>query len=353
MQGKFSMFLNRIAEFIRWRDWGPGKIPIFCIGLFYAGLANRQISTEFVVDVAIFIVFITFQSSLGYVINNWGDRKLDALHDKPNPFNSLSHQQGVMILGILLLLAVLSGLPFVRRPMVVPLWMGLVFFSVAYSIKPLRLKEHGAWGLLSAAIAQWPLPIMLTFAVLNRFGGWDMIVFALSVTISGVTLEIAHQRYDRMRDMSTQTGTLGSRMQNTKLDRLYSTALILDKIAVGAVILTITVGIAPITIGYWSLSPGLLLIGIFAVLFAGSLYESVKSSRQGEIFDPYYSTQRSAAKLLHETFLNLIVPAFLMILATVYQPVNGLLLAAFLFWRVKLGQADWQWPLRAIKNWRQ
>lgn len=351
MQCKFSIFLNRIASFIRWRDWGPGKIPVFCVGLLYAGLANRQVSTTFVVDFVMFIVFITLQASLGYVVNDWGDRKLDILHGKPNAFARLTHAQGIMALGSLLILAFLSGLPFAGRPMVLPLWMGLVLFLVAYSLKPLRLKERGAWGVAAAALAQWPLPIMLTFAVMNRFGGWDMLVFTVAITISGATLEIAHQRFDRLRDLSTQTGTLGARMRTTKLDRLFSAALLMDKIAFGAILITITVELAPVTIGAWSLSPGLPLLGIYAILFVVALHETSQFSKRGELLDPYYSPQRSASKFLHETLSNLVVPTYLMMLAMVYQPINGLLLLAFLYWRLVLGEADWHWPFRALQAW--
>ena len=349
MQSKFLLIFDHIGSFIRWRDWGLGKIPIFCTGLLYAGLANRQVSTAFVLDFAMFVVFITLQASLGYVINDWGDRKLDALHGKPNAFTNLNQTQGILALATLLLLAFMSGLPFAGRPMVLPLWLGLVFLLLVYSLKPLRLKEHGAVGLCAAAVAQWPFPIMLTFAVMNRFGGWDMIVFTVATTISGVTLEIAHQRFDRLRDLGTQTGTLGSRMRATKLDRLFSTALLLDKIALMAILITITVGLAPVNILAWSLSPGLALMVICAILFVAALYETSQFSKRGELLDPYYSPQRSATKFLHETLPNLVVPTYLMTLATVYDPINGLLLLGFLFWRLVLGKADWRWPLRALQ----
>ena len=349
MKSKFLLIFDHIGSFVRWHDWGPSKIPIFCIGLLYAGLVNRQVSTAFVIDFVMFIVFITLQASLGYVINNWGDRKLDILHGKPNPFTNLSRAQGFMALGTFLVLAFISGLPFAGRPMVLPLWLSLVFLLLAYSLKPLRLKEHGAVGLCAAALAQWPFPIMLTFAVMNRFGGWDMIVFTVAITISGATLEIAHQRWDRLRDLSTHTDTLGSRMRAKKLDRLFSTALLLDKIALMAILITITVGISSVTIGNWSLSLGLPLLGIYAILFVVALYETNRSLQRGELLDPYYSPQRSATKFLHETLPNLVVPTYLMTLATVYDPINGLLLLGFLFWRLVLGKADWRWPLRALQ----
>jgi hypothetical protein len=93
------------------------------------------------------------------------------------------------------------------------------------------------------------------------------------------------------------------------------------------------------------------LLAIYAVLLATALYETVQAARRGVLLDPYYSSGHSFTKLLHETMPNLVVPAYLMVLATIYQPINGLLLLAFLFWRLVLGQADWRWPLRAIRDW--
>ncbi len=346
-----SKWLNGIARFIRWWDWGPGKIPVLCTVSFYVGLANREVSTAFIRDFILFIAFAVLHSALGYVANDWGDRELDALHGKPNAFASLTRDQGLAALAGLLFLSVLSGLPFVLRPAVLPLWMGWVFFALAYSLRPLRLKERGAWGLTVSSLAQWCLPTLLTFAAFSRFGGWDMIVFTLAITISGATLEVSHQRYDRVRDLSTQTGTLGSRMQALKLDRLLAIALFLDKIALGAVLVVIIVRLASLTIGPWSISPGLPLLGIYLVLFAVTLYEMAQSRQSGTLLDPYYSSQRSATKFLHETLPNLGIPTYLMALATLYQPVNGFLLFAFLFWRLVLGQADWRWLPRKLQTW--
>ncbi len=202
-----SQRLSDAAHFVRWRDWGPGKIPVLCAVLLYVGLANRQVSPLFVRDAALFILFAALHSALGYVVNDWGDRQLDAQHGKTNAFDGLDRQQGPAALACLTLLAILSALPFVGRPMVLPLWLGWLGVAPAYSLKPLRFKERGAWGLAFSFVAQWSLPILLVFAALDRFGGWDMLAFALAVTISGATLEIAHQRYDRARDQHTHTGT--------------------------------------------------------------------------------------------------------------------------------------------------
>ncbi len=343
--------INKIAKFIRWPDWGPGKIPVFCTLLAYIALANCNFSTTFVIDFALFIVFASVHSALGYVVNDWGDREIDRLHGKSNAFENLSHSQGIATLAVLFVIALISGLPFIRCSFVLPLWLSWAFFSLAYSLKPLRLKERGAWGLGFSSVAQWTLPILLTFAAMERFGRWDMVVFAIANTISGATLEIAHQRYDRSRDLSTKTNTFGTRINSTKLDRLYSIALLLDKTALFGVLIAISIVIVPLTKESGWILLRFPLLTIYIILLIIALFENHRSSAKGFFLDPYYSTERSANKLLHETMPNLVVPGYLLFIATIIQPFNVILLLAFLYWRLVLGQADLLWPLKSFQAW--
>lgn len=337
-------FLTEVARFTRYQDWAPGKIPVLCTILFYIGLANHQVGPAFVLDATMFLIFASLHSAMGYVVNDWGDRELDKQHGKSNAFDRLSPQNGAAALLALIGLAFLSGLYFASRPYVLPLWLTWSFFALAYSLKPLRLKERGIVGISASAIAQWSLPVLLAFAALGRFGNLDMIVFALAVTINGATLEIAHQRHDRVRDLSTQTGTFGTRVASSKLDRLYTAALFMDKVALGivfAIIMTVT---TQLMMGWSALAP----LALYVVLFVLSVIETMRFQREGKFLDPYYSADRTAAKLLHETFANLVLPTYVIALATLLHPINGLFLVAFLYWRLILGQADWRLLLRAI-----
>jgi 4-hydroxybenzoate polyprenyltransferase len=348
---KMYQVLNELSALLRWRDWGPGKIPVFCTLLGYIALAERNFSVAFVTDFALFIIFASIHSGLGYVVNDWGDREIDKLHQKPNAFQNLNYFHGILFLAVLSVIALLSGLPFVRRPMVLPLWITWAFFTLTYSLRPLRLKERGVWGLGVSSVAQWTVPVLLTFAAMRRFGSWDMIVFVIANSISGATLEIAHQRYDQARDLSTRTNTFGTRLSSAKLDRLYSAALFSDKMAIGAVLVSISVGIAQL--GPPASWIGLVypLIAIYLILLLIAYLEIIRSSMRGEFLDPYYSLKRSANKILHETMPNLIVPSFLLLLLTLLQPVNGILLLTFLYWRLALGKAEWKWPLRVLHAW--
>jgi len=339
------MILADIANFVRWRDWGPGKIPILCTQVANIGLVTHDYSPTFIIFFILYLGFAVIHSALGYVVNNFGDRVVDGLQGKNNPFQKLTQSQGLAILAAMAALAFLSGLPFINRSYFLWLWILWAFFALSYSLKPIRLKERGKWGLAISATAQWTLPVMLTFAAFGRFGKADMIVFVCANTISGATLEIAHQRWDRSRDRETNTKTFGVQTDNTKLDRIYRTALFLDKVAIGSILVTVLV--------YCSALSFLLclpLLSAYIVLLTISIREISQASRLGMILDPYYSSTRSANKFLHETVPNFLIPSFVLMLITVMQPLNILLLLAFLYWRIILGQADWRWFIGAVKS---
>jgi 4-hydroxybenzoate polyprenyltransferase len=339
----------RIASFIRWRDWGPGKIPVFFTLLAYIALAKKGFSARFALDFLLFIFFAIAQSALGYVVNDWGDRKIDRLHGKRNAFDNHPGSAGLLRLGLLSCVAFLSGLPFIKRPVFLPLWAGWIFFTWAYSLKPLRFKERGVLGLGVSSLAQWTLPMLIAFSAMDRFGHGDMAVFAIANSISGATLEIAHQRHDRAKDLSTGTETFGARIVSNKLDRLYAAALIFDKLAIGCVVITVSQVLSVLGRTFFWTASAYLLPAVFSIIALAAIVENKGKAAHGSFLDPYYSNGHSANKLLHETVPNLIVPGYLLLLLAVCAPLNSVLPTAFLFWRLVLGEADWLWPLRAAR----
>jgi len=334
--------LSRLAARLRFSDWGPGKIPVLCTVLAFIGLAGGNWGRPYALEFVLFLIYAAAHSALGYVANDLGDRRIDRAQGKTNAFDGLSAAAGGLFFGALLLVALISGLPFAGRPWFVPLWALWTLSALGYSLPPVRLKERGAWGLGISALAQWTLPVFLAFAAMGRFRGWEMFVFALAATASGAALEAAHQRCDRERDRGTSTATLGARMGNRALDRLYATMLLLDKAALGLVALIVAFGLPASPRLGWP------LLAVYLVLLVASLIETVVFRRRGGLADPYYGTGRSASTLLHQTFPNLVAPFWLLLMLALHQPVCTLLLAGFLFWRLVLGGADWRWPWKAL-----
>ncbi|HHX66408.1 MAG TPA: UbiA family prenyltransferase [Chloroflexi bacterium] len=341
--------LTFVARVTRWRDWGPGKVPVLCSIVFYILLAERALSPARLRDAALFILFAALHSAFGYMINDWGDRDLDRAHGKPNALADMRPRHSLLVLTITGGLALLSGLPFASRPWVLPLWIAWAFTAPAYSLKPLRLKERGKMGLLFSFGAQWCLPVLLAFTALGRLGTWDIALFVPAYSAGGATLEIAHQRHDRARDRSTATGTWGARASSDSVERLLHIALWLDRLGLGMVVLAIAWNLPILQIGRWAIPTGLPPVLIYSVLLFLVIHGTQSAGEGQEVVDPYYSTERTPATLLHETLPNLVIPTYLLGVATLYQPLVGIMLCAFLAWRIILGQADWRWPLRALR----
>lgn len=335
--------MHRFLRFIRWYDWGPGKLPLFVtlgsyIGITAADTAPPVIPFFF----PLFLLFAGLHSALGYVVNDWGDREIDLRQGKENGFAGLSPTAAYGSLAILFAACLLSGLPFWSQFGFLPLWGTWVVLTCGYSLKPLRLKERGAFGLGISAVAQWTLPVFLAFAAMGELGRPDMFVFALASSVTGATLELAHQRFDRARDLGTQTATFGTRISLTKLTRIYGAALHFDKLTLALVLLCINAGLAgafPET----HLLLALPLWGTYLALLGMSL---VESRRATEFVDPYYSGQRTSSTLIHHTLPNVVLPGYLLLLLTLLVPFNAVVLALFGLWRLALSWSDWSWPLR-------
>jgi 4-hydroxybenzoate polyprenyltransferase len=337
-----------IAARLRFRDWGPGKIPFLCTLAAFIGLAGGNWSRPFIVEFGLILFAAMAHSALGFVVNDFGDREIDRAQGKPNAFETLSPLGGMLFLGGLLLVSFLSGLPFVGRPYFIPCWAGWVFVALAYSLPPLRLKERGVWGLGVAAVAQWTLPVLLVFAALGRLRGWELAVFALAATVSGATLEVGHQRHDRQRDRQTKTTTLGAVIDDDRLDRLYGVMIRLDKAALGLIVLTVAFSLPRATGFLDGRTMGGLILLVYLGFLAASLVEAARC--RARIADPYYGPAHSAGALLHQTFPNLVLPAALLLLLAVHRPLCLVLLGGFLYWRLVIGKADWGWPWRRFRQ---
>ncbi|HEX7976303.1 MAG TPA: UbiA family prenyltransferase [Anaerolineales bacterium] len=343
---------GQIIRFIRWKDWGPGKLTILWSICLYIAVAYNLPFEQFALTFVVFMIFAASQSALGYVLNNWGDRELDRKQFKSNPFNGRSRLEAVLSLTLVIVTAFVTGLPLALRPGFSILWLAWVVATVSYSIEPARLKTKGVAGLAVSFVAQWLLPVLISFAAFVVADGWDMWLLALALMVTGATLEIAHQRYDRERDRLARAETFAAGLSDAKIDRIYAIVLVLDKFAIGLVI-AIDIWALRLIQTDWAWALAAILGSAYLVLFALTLVGTFRSLSKAEIVDPYYGPRLaipSPAQLMHETLLNFGAPLVMGIAATIRSPLYAIVLGLFLIWRVVLGGADWRWPLRALRQ---
>lgn len=344
--------ISDIARFIRWRDWGPGKMTVLWSLCLYIAVAMELPFDRFAITFIVFMAFAATQSALGYVLNDWGDRDLDRRQFKNNAFNGKSPLESTLALTLLLVMALVTGLPLVLRPGFGLLWCAWIAAAAAYSLEPFRLKTKGLVGLVVSAAAQWFLPVLITFGAFEAGGGLDMWILAMALTVTGVTLEIGHQRYDRSRDLVTRAETFAALVSNRKIDRIYASALLLDKLTIGLII-AVNVFLLVSLQTRWTVALAFLLGCVYVLLVLVTLGKSLQALGGSKVDDPYYgnhSQRFTAVRLLHEILLNFGLPVVLGIAATVHSPLYAIVLGLFLIWRIVLGGADLRWPLRSLKT---
>jgi 4-hydroxybenzoate polyprenyltransferase len=344
-----SQTLGQIARFIRWRDWGVGKLILLWNLCLYIALTYQIPFITFFLTAVVFLIFAASQSAFGYVLNDWSDCDLDKRQLKRNSFIGLNKLESYIALGLMVIVAFISGMPLINRPGFGLLWLAWIAAAVAYSSEPLRLKTRGLVGLTVSFVAQWFLPVLITFAAFQAPITWETWVLAAALTVSGATLEIAHQRYDRVRDRITSAETFAVGLSDAQVDRLYAAALIADKLAIGACTGVMALALRRLDAPWATILAAVLVVG-YVMLALATLPGAWAGFGVGELIDPYYTHRDSIARLLHETLLNLLVPLTLGVALTVIEPLYAIALGIFLVWRLNMGSIDWTWPVRAVRT---
>jgi|SRR5262245_22895381 len=326
--------LGKCKRYLRWPDWALSRIPMLCMVGSYLALVHGHSSAKFLTDFLLFtFVFASSNSAFGFLINDLGDRELDRRHGKRNTFLELGTTKAVCLLAAVIVLMMLSGLPFLDRPRFASLWALWWLAALAYSLPPIRLKERGAVGIATSSVAGWTLPVLIAFAALEAGTAWELWMFLLATTISGATLELAHQRHDLPNDAATQTSTLAVNLGQRKIDRIFPWALWADRIAVGVVLVVVVLRSQGLELKVNG--PAMLAGSLIFIYFAALLNLSVRLAKGHEI-DPYYGQRTMTNRILHDIMPNLLIPAFLLTQLALQSPIWLAALLVFLLWRLLL-----------------
>ena len=338
---------KQIATFIRWREWGPGKLTLLWVVCVYLGITYEISFDDFASTFVIFFCFAIAQAALGYVLNDWGDRDLDRRQFKRNAFNGKTRLESILALLLILIMAMVSGAPLLLRRGFGLLWATWAVTAAIYSLYPLRLKTRGLVGLVVVAVAQWMLPVMIAFAAFEVAGGADMWVLALGLTFSGMVWELGHQRFNRDRNRMTRTGTFAADLEQDKLNRTYALALVGDKLAVMVVAMVFLLALG-ISWSNWVLGIGLVLACAYLFFLGFALRDLWNSYRQGGCDDPYYGgghSHQASFQALNNVLLTFILPGALGGVATLRSPLYALVLGFYLVWRIGVVGA------KPLKHW--
>lgn len=132
------------------------------MGIVYLFTAWYAISFQHFLSLALLsITTISGFASMGYLINDFFDRKKDFVAGKEN---FLMNKSALIIFFLFLLSSVLLFLPWFKLPFnqfSITLIFVEVFFLLIYSLPPIRLKEKGLSGVFADALYAHSIPVML------------------------------------------------------------------------------------------------------------------------------------------------------------------------------------------------
>ena len=343
--------------FVAWRSWGLiryNSVWQNISALFYVGLARQRFGLDYVRDVVVFLIFSLLGTAYGYLINDLADVELDRRAGKRNVFHETDRARATLIVILFLAAMVVAGLPFVRQPGFLPLWVLWFLAASLYSLPPVRLKEKGLLGLVATIAAQQPLPAAMGFAALGFLGNWGSWVFIAYITLRGICSDVGHQMRDLERDEAAGASTFAVRLGRTDTARVYGASLELELLLLGGVLAVLIVEVPPLYLGEWAVAPSWPLVILYLALLPFTLGRAWVRLNRGEHVDPYDESPegppRDLLHLVHHPLSTVVLPLCLATWLTTRYWVNGIFVVGLILLHRLYVPERWtsSWPLQKV-----
>jgi 4-hydroxybenzoate polyprenyltransferase len=306
--------IHFIRQYLGWRQWAAlthNSVIENIFLIFFIALSASLFTTDFIVDLIIFLLFSFFSTTYGYLINDLADKKLDKLHGKNNTFENDSYTKAALIVLLFLILSVLCGLWFMNNNLFIPLWIFWGLAATFYSLPPLRLKERGKTGLIVVVIAQRALPALLIFSAFNRFEWIDIAVFTAYIFFRGLSSDLNHQLSDYQNDLLTKTDTFAVEAGIIKAQKLFRYSLETEKVLL--ILCLVIMLIKTPHIDIYGVSPLIPVLIAYLVLYAACQMEMRTINSEKEA-NPFIPGQKNIFQFIHHAFPSVVLPLYLLLL---------------------------------------
>lgn len=206
-------FLKNLIKLIRVFEW-VDKLQLNFIAAFII-IIYLSHPEQYLIQIIILGIYMISLESYGYVVNSYGDREQDAKVGKHPEALYFSDRQLHVMLTFL-------AVPSLALPLYFPdiriRILGIVTFLLAtfYSLKPVRLKERGGYGIFTAALTQRTLPFLL-FIFLIPIHDSKIAYFLLGwLSLIGIAVIMTHQFFDFENDAKAGVNTWALRLGKRK-----------------------------------------------------------------------------------------------------------------------------------------
>ena len=347
-----SELVRFVNQYFGWRNWSVvvyNSVIENVFLIFYIALRNQLFRLNFMIDFFIFLAFSIFSTSYGYLINDFADKELDALHDKENTFEDDSKFKAGLIVLLFLAMSVSCGLHFLSNHLFLPLWVLWILIATFYSLRPFRLKERGKIGLIFAVIAQRVLPILIIFAAFKHFEMVDVVVFTAYIFFRGLSSDLNHQIEDHKKDSVTETDTYAVQAGLRKAKKIFRFSLEMEKGLLIFCLLIMCLNIPYLHIwGISLISPVLL---VYVLLYALNWVE-IRSQGVDIDVNPFIPNRKDIFQFIHHAFPSVLIPFYLLLLLVYKQWLFIPIVLLFVIFRkmYSLELIHNSFPLRVIRN---
>lgn len=191
--------INLFIKTVRFNEWGSTKL-FECVMVLFVGC----LGVKGCIDLSSLTASVTFVASylaLGYYINDISDFSADKKAVKNRGIHHLTRREAIFT-GLVLWLINISSLLFIHPKHMALFLTGCVssyLVMLGYSLPPLRFKERGLAGLITAAIGQRTLPAIVLISAMQDIPISVFLYLAL-LTINGLHWIIIHQAIDLQND---------------------------------------------------------------------------------------------------------------------------------------------------------
>jgi 4-hydroxybenzoate polyprenyltransferase len=197
------LFFIDWIQLARWRHWFQSKLPFITAGALL--LAPAHASPR---NIIAMMITVAMWAAFGYGINDVADRDVDDRAGKPNRAVRVTQASSTVFLVLMAGGALAMCRLWAADAAAIGFLAAGLILAAAYSIRPVRLKGRGVWGLIAAAAAQWSFPILAVSAAepagWMRPATWSLSVLGLAI---GLRWMAVHQLHDAAADRRTGVRT--------------------------------------------------------------------------------------------------------------------------------------------------
>ena len=226
------MKLSAVSGLVRGSNWWYSKIPPL-LAVAYAEIALQRLAPGVALSgVAALLVSACCVAAYGHVLNDICDIEADRRAGKTNAMARLTRTQRA---ALCLALAAAGLAPWLVTGLdraSALLLACLYALPVIYNVPPVRLKEHGVWGVLADAAQAHAVPTLFTVTLFSHLAlapaRYTAAFGSLAVawaTCRGLRDIMRHQLWDRENDVRSEVTTYATRAGPERIRLLVNRAI--------------------------------------------------------------------------------------------------------------------------------